>query len=151
MKEITLSFTPDELRELAKQLYLARHFYINCDYDNRPMVDDIMTMVCATGFAEAPETNGFRHGGAGETSFFVSREVDEECTPLVELFEDYAVEEYLPYRLADRDFFEQYGTLDPEKVFGDPTLLTALESIQKKYLEEFERYGVIHLRLEEKE
>jgi hypothetical protein len=33
----------------------------------------------------------------------------------------------------------------------NPTLLTALKAIQKKYLEEFERYGVLHLRLEEKE
>ena len=60
MKEITLSFTPDELRELAKQLYLGSYFLTTCDYDNQAMADDIMTRVCATGFAEAPETGGLQ-------------------------------------------------------------------------------------------
>jgi hypothetical protein len=151
MKEITLLFTQDELRELAKQLYLARSFFISCDYDNQYMVDDIMNRVCATGFAEAPETGGFSHGGYGETTFFISDEVADECEPLIELYEDYAVEEYLPYRLADRDFLEQYGTLDPEEILHNPALLSALKAIQNKYLQEFETYGVIHLRLPEKE
>lgn len=151
MKEITLLFTPDELRELAKQLYLARYFLITCDYDNRSMVDDITNRVCATGFAEAPETGGFRHGGLGEPTFFISSEVDEECTPLIELYEDYAVQEYLPYQLADRDFSEQYGKLEPEEILRNPPLLNTLKAIQNKYIQEFETYGVTHLRLVEKE
>jgi len=150
MKEITLSFTPDELRELAKQLHLAGYFLITCDYDNQAMVDNIMTRICATGFAEAPETGGFEHGGPTETIFRVSMEVDEECEPLVRLYEDYAVKQYLPYTLADRDFYEQYGRIEPEKVFNDPALFSALKALQNKYIQEFEIYGATHLRLEEK-
>ncbi len=150
MKEITIQFSTDELRELAKQLSLARNFLSTHDYDNMEMADKIMNLVCATGMAEAPETNAFRHGGSGEPLFLTSLELDEECEPLIELYNDYVVEEYLPYRLADRDFIEQYDTLDPEVVLMDPKLRSALEAIQKKYIDEFERYGVTHLRLEER-
>lgn len=150
MKEITLSFTADELRELAKQLYLAGNFSIAHDYDNQSMVDDIMTRVCATGYAEAPETGGFRHGGPGETAFMISAEVDDECAPLVELFEYYCMEQYLPYELADRDFHEQYGNLGVYEITQNPALLSDLQAKQNKYKQEFETYGVTHLRLVER-
>jgi len=151
MKEITLSFTPEELRELAKQLYLGSYFLIGIDYDNKAMADEIMTRVCATGYRETGEAGGFRRGGYNETAFVISNEVDNECTPLVELFEDSAVQEYLPYKLADRDFEEQNGTLKAEEVLNNPSLLGAFKAIQNKYLQEFETYGVTHLRLQEKE
>jgi len=150
MKEITLTFTPDELRELAKQLYLGGWFLTTCEYDNQQMVDDIMTRVCATGLAEAPETGGFRHGGLTETAFMISFEVDNECDPLIELYNMNAIAEYLPYVLAGRDFVEQYGTLQPEEILGNPELHHALMAIQQKYIKEFETYGATHLRLEER-
>jgi hypothetical protein len=147
MKEITVTFTPDELRELAKQLYLASFFLINYDYENQKVVDEIMNRVCAIGFHDAPETGGFRYGGPDEPIFYVSHEVSNESQPLVELFEDLAVAEQLPYQLADRDFSEQYGEIEAEEVFSNPELLDALHNIQKIYLDEFETYGVTHLRL----
>ena len=151
MKEITIQFSADELRELAKQLSLAQNFLITHEYANMEMVDKIMTLVCGTGMVEAPETNAFRHGGPDEPLFMTSFELDDECEPLIELYNDYVVEEYLPYTLADRDFMEQYDTLDPEIVLMDPKLLSALKAIQQKYIDEFEKYGVTHLRLEERE
>ena len=78
-------------------------------------------------------------------------EVDEECDPLVELYEANAMLEYLPYALADRDFIEQYGAKEPEEVIKNPELLSAIEALQSKYIQEFETYDVTHLRLEEKE
>lgn len=148
MKEITLTFTPDELRELAKQLYLASTFLIDCGgYENQEMVDEIMNRVCEAGFHEAPETGGFRYGGLSETTFMISHEVDDECEPLIELFQDSAVAEHLPYSLADRDFIEKYGKLEFEKITMNPELMSDLLAIQKVYLEEFETYGVTHLRL----
>ena len=151
MKQVTIQFSADELRELAKQLSLARCFLINCDYDNEEMVHTIMSRVCAIGMAETPESDAFRHGGFGEPIFITSFELDAEAEPLIELYNDYVLEEYLPYSLADRDFMEQYNTLDPDIVFSDPDLVAALKAIQKKYIDEFERYGVMHLRLEEPE
>lgn len=112
MKEITLSFSPDELRELAKQLYMAGYFLIYYDYENQKMVDDIMTRICATGYMEAPETEGFRHDGPTETAFIISLDTAFECEPLIELYADNCVEEDVPYALADRDFREQYGCVD---------------------------------------
>lgn len=149
MKEITIQFSADELVELAKQLSLARYFSVNGNYDNVEMVDNLMTRICATGMAEAPETKAFRHGGPGEPAFFISLDLDFECEPLIELYKDSVVQEYLPYSLADRDFMEQYNTLDPETIVNNPDMLAALKTIQKKYIDEFEKYGVTHLRLEE--
>ena len=149
MKEITISFTPDELRELAKQLYLGGYFLITCDYENEAMVDEIFNRVCATGMAHASETGGFSHGGVTETLFTISREVDEECQPVVELYGDDCIERYLPSMLADRDFEEQYKVTDELTIVNDPELLEAHKILYDKYMKEFQTYGVRHLRLEE--
>jgi hypothetical protein len=53
-------------------------------------------------------------------------------------------------RLADRDFVEKYGKLEPMEVLHNSELLNELQGIQEKYKQEIGRYGVIHLRLEEK-
>ena len=151
MKQVAIQFSSDELRELAKQLSMARCFLITGDYDNEEMVDNIMSRICATGMAEFPESDSFRHGGPSEPVFMTSFELDAEAEPLIEIYNDYVLKEYLPYSLADRDFMEQYNTLDPNIVLPDPGLHAALKAIQKKYIDEFERYGVIHLRLEEPE
>jgi hypothetical protein len=148
MKEIAISFTPDELRELAKQLYLGGFFLLTCDYENKAMVKEIFNRVCATGMSHAPETGGFREGGFMETLFTISPEVDDECAPVIELYGDDCVEQYLPYVLADRDFEEQYKVNDPYTILNDPELLKALKALQAKYIKESETYGVTHLRLE---
>ena len=151
MKEITLTFSADELVELARQLYLAGYFLNGVsDYVNTEMVDEIMNRVCATGMAQVPETNAFKMGEPGEPTFFISPDVGAECDPLVELYDDSVIAEYLPFALADRDFTEQHGMLEAREVFESPELLTSLKALQKKYLDEFERYGVTHLRLEKK-
>lgn len=147
MKEITISFSPDELIELAKQLYMASFLTIGFPYDNKEMVDEIFNRVCAVGFLELPEREAFRHGGPTETAFHISMELDNECEPIMEQFEASAIEEHLPYELADRDFTEKYGKLGPMEVLNNPKLLAELKVIQEKYKKEFERYGVINLRL----
>ncbi len=150
MKDITISFTADELRELAKQLYLASFLMIGFPYDNEEMVREIFNRVCATGFVEAPELGAFRYGGMSETVFSISHELDDECDPVVEQYNVSAVEDHLPYALADRDFKEKYGDLEDMEVLTNPVLLKELEDIQNKYKLEFELYGVEHLRLEKK-
>ena len=149
MKDITISFTPDELRELAKQLYLASFLIIGFPYDNEEMAREIFNRVCATGYGEAPELEAFRFGGMMETLFTISHELDDECSPVIEQYDVSAVEEHLPYALAARDFKEKYGVLEDMEVLTNPVLLNELEDIQNKYKLEFELYGVEHLRLEE--
>jgi hypothetical protein len=149
MKEFTITFSADELKELAKQLYLASYFTDRFPYDNQKMADEIFTRVCAIGFLEAPELEAFKEGGFTETEFTVSLDMDDECDPIIEQFEAYAVENYLPNELADRDFEEKYGKLDPFVVVRNPELLKAVKEMQEKYKKEFERYGVRHLRLED--
>jgi|SRR6185437_7872395 hypothetical protein len=151
MKEIAIHFSPDELRELAKQLYMASFFMLACQYDNEPMVNEIMNKVCATGMAEAPETGDFRHGGPDEPLFYIGYDAAQECDPIIDIYNGYVIKERIPHELADRDFAEQYHTFDPEIVLTNPEMLSALHALQKKYIEEFERYGVTHLRLVEPE
>jgi hypothetical protein len=149
MKEIAITFSPEELIELAKQLYMASYMTISFPYDNQKMADEIYNRVCATGYLEVPELGAFREGGFTETAFTISSEVDDLCEPIVEQFQAHAVADDLPYSLADRDFQEKYGQLEPLVVVKNPELLSDLKAIQEKYKKEFERYGVIHLRLEE--
>jgi hypothetical protein len=149
MKEITISFSPDEVIELAKQLYMASTLTIDFPYDNQEMADEIFNRVCATGFLELPERGAFRHEGSDETTFTISMELDNECEPVIENFEASAVQDHLPYELADRDFREKYGQPEPIEVLNNPELLAELKAIQEKYKEEFERYGVINLRLDQ--
>ena len=152
MKEITLTFSAEELRELAKQLYLASTFLIYCDgYNNQEMADNIINRVCEAGFKHAPETGAFRHGGFTETEFTISPDVDEEACTLIDVYNDEMVAEHVPYKLADRDFKEKYGEIKPEVIMMNEKLLNELVAMQKFYKEEFELYDVIHLRLEQKD
>jgi hypothetical protein len=150
MKEITLTFTADELVELAKQLSLGFGVTIGFPYDNEKMALDIFNRVCETGYDELPELDAFmRCGPLNDTEFALSPELDDQCEVVVEQFEVSAVEKHLPYALADRDFREKHGKLEVMEVLNNPELLEELQAIQEKYKQEFERYGVIHLRLEE--
>ena len=84
------------------------------------------------------------------TPFDISEDMCDETAALKDLADIAMLQEYLPYSLADRDFEEMYGHPEPEVVFSDPKLLGALKGLQKKYIEEFGKYGVTHLRLEER-
>ena len=147
MKEITISFSPDELIELAKQLYMASYLTIGFPYDNQEMSEEIFNRVCAVGFLELSEREAFRHGGPTETAFHISMDLADDCEPIIEQFKDFAIEDYLPYELADRDFKEKHGKLEPLEILNNPKLLGELKAIQEKYKQEFERYGVANLRL----
>ncbi len=147
MKEITLTFDPDELCELAKQLYLASNLLMNCGYDNQKMADDLRDRVCAVGFLELPEMGAFRPGGHFDPPFTLTHDVDKELITVLDIYNDEMVAEHVPYALADRDFEEKYGHMEPEDILRNPKLLNELEAIQKVYKEEFERYGVRNLRL----
>lgn len=148
MNEITLSFTPEELLVLGKHLYMASYFMITYDdYENEEIARGIMTKVCAAGFAQANEEGHYRYGGPTETAFTISLEASEECEPLVESFQDDAVMEYLPYALADRDFIEKYGKMDPIDVVNNTSLREELENMQTEYKHEILFNGVENLRL----
>lgn len=149
MEKITLSFTPEELRELAKQLYIAG-FVTGVEYDEMEFADSIYNYVCEEGFKNAPETEAFRKNREDDyTEYGVSLDMDTECEPLIELYKDRAVNEHVPYMLAHRDFTEQYGEMESEAMFNDPKLKEIYFTIQKKYVKEFETYGITHLRLQE--
>lgn len=149
MKEIAISFSTEELIELAKQLYMASNMTIGFPYDNQEMADEIFNKVCESGFLEAPESEAFRHGGFTETAFHLSLDLCSNCDVVVEEFAANAVQEHLPFALADRDFVEKHGKMDPRDVLNNNELRTELLSIQEKYKLEIERYDVLHLRLEE--
>jgi hypothetical protein len=131
MKEITISFTAEELRELAKQLCLASYMTIGFPYDNKEMALDIFNRVCTTGFLEAPELGAFGYGGFAGTASQISHELDQECDPVVEQFEANAVEEILPNRLAQRDFVEKHGQLGAEEILMNSELRRNLRRYSK--------------------
>lgn len=151
MKEITITFTEEELVEMAKQLSMGCYMTIGFPYDNEQLVRDILNKICEIGYHQLPELNAFmRCGPLNDTEFGISFELDEECGPVIEQFEAIAIEEHLPYALAQRDFDEKYGKLEDMQVLNTPALLNELQALQNKYKQEFERYGVTHLRLQER-
>ena len=151
MKELTLTFTEDEYLLLAKMLNIAQTIVPGHEYDDFDKVNKIYNDVCKKGFYELPETESFtKMGELNLTPFDISEDMSDETEALVELANISMLQEHLPYSLADRDFEEMYGRLEIEVIASDPKLLGALKGLQKKYIEEFGKYGVIHLRLEER-
>ena len=149
MKELTLTFNEDEYVVLAKMLNLAQWTLIGFDYDDLDNVNKIYNDVCEKGFYELAETESFAEMGDGNlTRFDISEEMSDEMEVLTDLAEISVLQDHLPYSLADRDFVEKYGTLEPEAIMNDSQLLAELKGIQEKYIEEFGKYGVTHLRLE---
>lgn len=116
ISEISLSFTPEELRELTKQLFLANFMALSCDYGNHAIADGIMLKVCASGYLEASETGGFTHNGIVDPAFTFSMELDDEWYPLLELFKIDCMEEYLPLALAERDLNSSFYSVYQEKL-----------------------------------
>lgn len=152
MEQITLDFSPEELIELARQMYLASYFMITYDdYENEELAKEIYTKICATGFKQLPESGAFEHGGFTETLFRISIKESEKCEPLIESFEDDAVMEYLPYALADRDFVEKYGKLEVMEILNNNELRKELEGIQNYYKMEIMLNGAENLRLVKKD
>ena len=151
MKELTLTFTEDEYLLLAKMLNIAQTIVPDDEYDDFDKVNKIYNDVCKKGFYELSETKSLREmGELNLTPFDISEDMSDETAALMDLADISVLQQHLPYSLADRDFEEMYGTLEPEDVVNDPKLLGALKGLQKKYIEEFGKYGVIHLRLEER-
>ena len=151
MKELTLTFTEDEYLLLARMLNIAQCVVPGPEYDDFDKVNKIYNDVCKKGFYELPETESFREmGELNFTPFDISDDMSDETEALIELFNITTLQEHLPYSLADRDFEEMYGHLEPEVIVNDPKLLPALQRLQKKYIEDFGTYGVAHLRLEER-
>jgi hypothetical protein len=151
MKELTLTFTEDEYLVLAKMLNIAQWIVaIERGYDDFNTVNKIYNDVCKKGFYELRETKSFREmGELNYTPYDISEELEDETTVLTDLAEIAALQKHLPYSLAQRDFEEKYGTIEDEVILMNPELLEALKAIQKKYIDEFAKYGVTHLRLEE--
>lgn len=151
MNELILTFNEEEYLVLAKMVDIAQWIIcVNGVYQDFDIVNKIANDIYKKGFYELPETKSFREmGEMNDIPYGISVEMAEETSALTDLAEIQAMEEHLPYSLAARDFREMYGELKDEVILMDAKLLGELKAIQKKYIDEFAKYGVTHLRLEE--
>ncbi len=151
MKKLTLTFNEEEYLVLTRMLFMAQSTFLSFEYDDIDTVHKIYGTVCEKGFHELPETNFFEEmQGDDLTPFAMSLDMYDEMEVLTDLAELSVLQEHLPYSLADRDFVEKHGKLASETIVNDPVLLADLKTLQAKYIEEFGKYGVTHLRLEER-
>jgi hypothetical protein len=150
MDEITITFSAEELIEVAKAIYLATNILTQNDYENKELLHEIDGRICKAGFHLAPETGAFYPGGFTENEFRLNNELAEECDVLVENYDAEVFTNSVAYDLADRDFQEKYGKMDALIVVNNPKLLNEIQAMQKLYIKEIETYGVTHLRLEKK-
>jgi hypothetical protein len=135
MEEITLSFTPEELKELAKQLHLGAHIYMCPDgYKNEVMAEELMLRICKAGYYMAPETDGFACGLSElDIPYQISDEVFYECEDLIKEYDKRAMLEYLPDALACRDYKEKYGEIDENEIVKDRKLFGTMMDMQTDY------------------
>jgi hypothetical protein len=151
MEEITVEFTLDELKDLGKLLYMANAILMNNDFQDQPVVDDLMLKIYSTGYREAPGCGAFEKAQLpGELTYTVSFDQTEECDLLIEEFTDDCMEEFLSSELAERDFFEIHGKMTPKQMLVETEYHNAYLDIYDRYQVEFILNGVRHLRLVKK-
>lgn len=149
MDEITITFSAEELIEVGKAIYLATSILIQNGHENK-VLEEIDNRLCEAGFHLAPETEAFCHGSFLENEFKLKFEVIEECEVLLENYKADVLSHSVAHDLADRDFEEKYGKMDPFLILNNPKLLNELKEMQKVYIKEIDTYGITHLRLQKK-
>ena len=147
MKRITLTFTSDQLRELAKQLYLGSFITLARDYKKENFAMVIMNKVCRAGFLEAPETGAFaRPVNNDEPPFYISRELDDECSPLVEAYKKIYFDHYLFLEFLNREVLERFGKPFNINLLLDPSIGEEVLAFVTKLEKEYETNGFTNFR-----
>ena len=155
MKEITLSFTPEEYRELAKLVTLGSWFIMGADDYPVELMEEVKLKICTHGYVQLPGSDAFTRGGEeGEVfrdaEFAISDKLFDECEVFEEAYKKREFLEFLSCQMADRDFFEQYGKLEVEEVIKNPEFMGFLLEKQTEYRQQFMFNGVDNLRVVKK-
>lgn len=152
MKEVTLSFTPEEYRELAKLVTLGSWFIMGADDYPDELMEDIKLKICTHGYAQLPDSDAFTRikeesGIIREAEFVVSNKLYEECEVLEEAYKKREFLEFLSCQMADGDFEEQYGKMEAEELVKNPEFVQFVLEKQTKYRQQFMFNGVDNLRV----
>lgn len=154
MKQVTVSFTPEEYVELAKLLQAGLYFIWDADdYPNEELAEELMTKICTNGYVQLPESGAFEVGAGidlREPEFEVSEELNSECRELDEAYTKRRMLEFLSCELADRDFFERYGEMETEEIVENRDFVEFILGRQNIYRQEFLFNSVHNLVLKEK-
>jgi hypothetical protein len=148
MKEVTLSFTEEELLELARQLYMAGFFMIYYDdYPFEKLARALELKICSAGFGEFNEKGDYEYGGSGESIFRLSIDQGTDLEDVVEALENNAIQEYIPDRLAFRDIKEKHGNMTEDELVYNTELYKEYEEICNMYKMELLLNGIENFRL----
>jgi len=155
MKEITLSFTPEEYRELAKLVTLGSWFIMGADDYPAELMEEVTLKIYTNGYVQLPGSDAFAMGGGGigdfrEAEFVVSDKLYEECEVLEDAYKKREFLEFLSCQMADRDFYEQYGKMEAEEAVKNPEFIKFMLEKQIEYRQQFMFNGVDNLRVVEK-
>jgi hypothetical protein len=149
MKEVTLTFTAEELLELAKQLTIARCI-VNEDYKTQDLAESLRLKICATGFKEFNENADYDTGGCWDLPFVVSAKNDDDCYDALESHNQFMITDYIARTLADRDFCGKHKIVEAEEMFIDPALLEELNGRVNEYKWELLLNGIENFKLVKK-
>jgi hypothetical protein len=156
MKQVTISFTVKEYKELAKLVYLGSHFLWGADdYKNTEVAEKILLEICTVGYEEVPECGAFQTGGIGtsvykEPEFVISNELAYECDDLEEAYMKRAFLEFLSCQMSERDFYEKFGEMEIDEVTSNPKLMRFLTDKQTEYRQELMFNGIENLHVVKK-
>jgi len=114
-------------------------------YENFAMA--IMNKVCRAGFLQAPETGAFAQPVArDEPPFYISKELDDECTPLVEAYEKFYTDFYLFSEFVKREVLERFGKPFNIDLLRDHLIGKEVLAFVTKLEEEYKTNGFTNFR-----
>lgn len=153
MKQVTISFSVKEYKELTKLVWLACPFLWGADdYKNLKTVDSVFHKICKQGLEQIPESGAFTADeGFEKPRWTVSQKIFDECEKLEEAHEKRVVLNHLVCEMAHRDFVSEYGKMEPEEIVANPDYVNFVLNRQNEYKQEFLFNKVDNLHLIKKE
>lgn len=147
MNRITLTFTANQLRELAKELYLASIITSVVNYKKENFAMTIMNKVCRAGFLEAPETGIFAQpANSDEPPFYINKELEDECTPLVDAYKEFYTAYDVFAEFVNRECIERFGKPGTVHLFADPLVGKEAIAFVTKLDEDYKTNGFANFR-----
>jgi len=148
MNRIVLSFTKEEIRELAKQLYLGSYITVATpDYENEDLSMQIMNKVCKAGYYETPEAGIFgRPITDSEPPYYINNELEEECKPLLEKFKIMIAGREILEEIENHQLIKRFGKPFSAHLLLDPIVGEEVSTFLMRLEEDFRNNGFANYR-----
>jgi hypothetical protein len=143
----TIEITNTQLHNLIKAVYLsdwvinAHRMTDEIDSDSRSFEQYVLGILYNAGCKDHIDFD------AQLNTYFVNGNLEESFQEIIDDYEDETFWDELASRLAERDYYEKNKPKNSETDNDRAKRVAAIFSIEDKYNEEFERYGIERLKI----